>query len=318
MKAMILAAGEGTRLRPLTLAVPKPMVPIVGCPLLARTLTWLAGQGVTEAIINLYHRPQSICDFFGDEYAGLRLRYSFEETLRGTAGGVKAVEPLLSDAPFFVIYGDNLIDADLRALAEFHATHDGVATVALFRHPNPSSAGIVGTDSTGRITRFVEKPPPDEIFADTANAGIYVLDPTVMHSIPAEMPFDFGRDVFPRLLVEGIPLYGKPLNGYLQDTGTPDQYRQANWDALAGQIGAASADNGFWQGEGTEVSPAARFSGRNILGAGVTVGEGAELTDCIVWDRAKIGPGVRLQRAILGYGAVVETGTEALPGAILV
>ena len=177
MKAMILAAGEGTRLRPLTAALPKPMVPIVGTPLLEHTLTWLAGEGVTEAAINLYHRPQSIPDCFGSEFAGIRLHYFFEETLRGTAGGVKAAQSVFQESPFFVIYGDNLIHADLRRLAAFHAAHGGVGTVALFEHPNPSAAGIVGLDADSRITRFVEKPPADQVFSHLANAGVYVLAP---------------------------------------------------------------------------------------------------------------------------------------------
>ncbi len=236
MKAMILAAGEGTRLRPLTAAVPKPMVPLVGRPLLAWTLDWLAGQGVTEGVINLHYKPQVISDCFGEQHAGIRLRYSPEDTLRGTAGGVKVAARFFADAPFFVIYGDNLLHADLRALADFHASHGGAATLALFHHPNPTAAGIVGTDSVGRITRFQEKPAAHEVFSPWASAGVYVLNPDVLDAIAdPSCPSDFGHDVFPKLLEAGVPLYATPLGGYIQDTGTPDTYRQANWDALAGK-----------------------------------------------------------------------------------
>ncbi len=317
MKAMILAAGEGTRLRPLTATVPKPMIPIVGRPLLAWTLDWLAAQGVTEAAINLYHRPQAIPDFFGDEYAGIRLHYFFEDALRGTAGGVKGAQAILADAPFFVIYGDNLIHADLGKLADFHASHAGLATVALFHHPNPSAAGIVATEKSGRITRFVEKPPPDQIFADTANAGVYVLDPAVFEAIPAEGPSDFGRDIFPALLAQGEVLYGVLLGGYLHDTGTPELYRQANWDALAGRVGTNYADSRIWVGSDAVVSPSASLTERNILGRNAQVADGASLTDCIIWDDARIGAGVTLERAIVGRGAVLKAGMVYPPGVVL-
>ena len=262
MKAMILAAGEGTRLRPLTLMLPKPMVPIVGTPLLEHTLLWLAGQGVTEAALNLFHRPQAIPDYFGDSFAGVRLHYFFEETLRGTAGGLKAAEQVFRDAPFFVIYGDNLIQANLRRLAHFHSSQGSVGTIGLFHHPNPTAAGIVAVEPDGHITRFVEKPPADQVFSDLANAGAYVLDPTVLDTIPADGPSDFGRDIFPRLLADGLPLSGTLLGGYLQDTGTPDAYRQANWDLLAGRTGITYDDSSLW------IDPTARIGrGVSFIGA---------------------------------------------------
>ena len=317
MKAMILAAGEGTRLRPLTLTVPKPMVPIVGVPLLARTLSWLAGEGVTEAAVNLFHRPQSIPDYFGEAWRGVRLHYFFEETLRGTAGGVKGAEAVLGDAPFYVIYGDNLVHADLRRLAAFHGEHGGAATVALFHHPHPSAAGIVATDPDGRITRFVEKPPPDQVFSDTANAGVYVLDPSVLEVIPAAAPSDFGKEIFPRLLSLGRPLYGTLLGGYLQDTGTPDAYRQANWDALLGKVGMI-ADNPFvWLDESARVAPSARLQGRNVIGPQAVIGDGAVLTDCILWDGARVGAGAVVDRAILARNASVGAGAAPPPGFLL-
>jgi len=302
MKAMILAAGEGTRLRPLTLALPKPMVPIVGKPLLERTLLWLAEQGVTEAAINLFHRPQAIPDHFGDHFAGIRLHYFFEDTLRGTAGGLKAAEQLFRDAPFFVIYGDNLIQADLRRLMDFHASRHGLATIALFHHPNPTAAGIVGLEPDARITRFVEKPPADQVFSDLANAGVYALDPAVLDAIPADAPSDFGRDIFPRLLADGAPLYGTLLGGYLQDTGTPDAYRQANWDQLAGRTGVHYDDPRLWIDPSAQVGRGVSFVGRNIVGAGSVIGDGAVLTDSILWAGAQVAPGAEVRDTILAPG----------------
>ncbi len=303
---MILAAGEGTRLRPLTASLPKPMVPIVGTPLLERTLIWLAGEGVTEAAINLYHRPQSIPDYFGAEFSEIRLHYFFEDTLRGTAGGVAAARSVLEDAPFFVVYGDNLISADLRRLATFHAAHAGVGTVAIFEHPNPAAAGIVGLDADNRITRFVEKPPADQIFSPMANAGVYVLDPAVFGSIPEAVPSDFGRDIFPALLAQGKALYGTPLGGYLQDTGTPAAYRQANFDLLAGRVGIRFDNPNLWVAPTAIIGSGASFAGQNVVGPHVEVGDGAAVTDSILLVGAKVAPGAWVQDSIVGDGFVLE------------
>ena len=304
MKAMILAAGEGTRLRPLTETLPKPMVPIVGLPLLERTLSWLAGEGVTEAAINLFHRPQIIPDYFGAEFAGMRLHYFFEDTLRGTAGGVKAAQDVLEDAPFFVIYGDNLIHADLRRLAAWHEAHSGLGTVSLFHHPNPSAAGIVGLDSSGRVTRFAEKPPAAEVFSDLANAGVYVLDPAVFSFIPADAPSDFGRDIFPALLASGKALYGTPLGGYLQDTGTPDAYRQASFDfdCLTGRAGASFDDPALWIAPAASIGRGVLFSGQNIISGGAVIGDGAALTDVVVLPGARVPPAASVRDALVGPG----------------
>ena len=306
MKAMILAAGEGTRLRPLTASLPKPMVPIVGTPLLERTLTWLAGEGITEAAINLYHRPQSIPDYFGAEFAGIRLHYFFEDTLRGTAGGVKAAQSVLQDAPFFVIYGDNLIAADLRRLTAFHAAHGGIGTLALFEHPNPSAAGIVGLGADHRIRRFVEKPPAGQVFSSLANAGVYVLDTAIFDAIPAEAPADFGRDIFPALLAQGKALYGTPLGGYLQDTGTPAAYRQASFDLLAGRTGPKFDNPALWVAPTARIGRDVIFMGQNVVDAGAEIGHGASITNSILLAGAKVAPGTRIQDSILGDRFTME------------
>ena len=313
MKAMILAAGEGTRLRPLTKTLPKPMVPIVGVPLLERTLGWLSGEGVTEAAINLFHRPQIIPDYFGDEFAGMRLHYFFEDTLRGTAGGVKAAQGVLEDAPFYVVYGDNLVFTDLRRLAAFHTAHSGLGTVSLFHHPTPTAAGIVGLDAESRITRFMEKPPAAEVFSDLANAGVYVLDPAVFAFIPADTPSDFGRDIFPALLAQNQALYGTPLGGYLQDTGTPDSYRQANFDCLAGRAEASFDDPNLWIAPTASIGVGVLFSGRNIISGGAFVGDGAALTDVIMLPGARVPPGISIRDALVGPGYTLPLTSQELP-----
>jgi mannose-1-phosphate guanylyltransferase len=229
MKAMILAAGEGTRLRPLTDDCPKPMLPVAGRPLLEHTLDWLRGHGVRQMAINLHYRPHSITTHFGDGSGfGVEITYSHEEHLLGTAGAVKRLEGFF-ESTFAVVYGDVLTDLDLTAMLALHRARGGVATVALHRVDNPTARGLVEMDGDGRIVRFVEKPPPEQVFTDLANAGVYILEPDVLRLVPAERFYDFGRDLFPDLLGRGMPLQGYPIPDmtYLVDIGSPESYRRA-------------------------------------------------------------------------------------------
>ena len=312
MKAMILAAGEGTRLRPLTRALPKPMCPIVNTPLLTRTLKLLRAQGFSEIAVNLHYLPNVVRETLGDGAAlGVHLRYSDETTLMGTAGGVKRMEPFLSDAPFLLLYGDNLYDTDFTPLLEFHrekkAATNVLATIATFTAPNPSACGLVVTDEAGIVTRFQEKPPPEEVFTDQANAGVYVLEPEIFRLIPPDAICDFGRDIFPALLsVSPGRMAAMPLKGYLQDTGTVSAYRQANWDILEGVAGPG--ESGIHPG--ARVARSATLHGRNVLGDGVRIGEEALLYECILWENCIIEPGAALRGAILGRGVYI--GASAL------
>jgi mannose-1-phosphate guanylyltransferase len=229
MKAMILAAGEGTRLRPLTATCPKPMLPLGGRPVLEHTLAWLHAYGVREVAINLHHLPQVIRDHFGDgERFGVRITYSLEEELLGTAGAVRRLEDFFRET-FLVVYGDVLTDLNLSALLRFHQSHGGMGTLALYRVRNPTECGLVQLDWDGRIRRFLEKPRPEEVFTDLANAGVYILEPQVIAHIPPVGPSDFGRDVFPQLLERGLALYGYiiPTTTRLIDIGSPEHYRLA-------------------------------------------------------------------------------------------
>ncbi len=234
-KALVLAAGEGTRLRPLTLNLPKAMVPIDGRPLLAHTLDWLARSGIRDVAINLHHCPDAITGAFGDGAArGMRITYSHEDRLLGTAGAARRLEGFLRDGPFVVVYGDVLTDLDLAALLAFHhervvADPGTAATLALYRVPNPTEVGLVGLDGNGRITRFLEKPRPEEVFTDLANAGVLVVEPAVLDHIPDGAFADFGLDVLPALLAAGAPLYGWPIprDTYLLDIGSLEKYDQA-------------------------------------------------------------------------------------------
>jgi mannose-1-phosphate guanylyltransferase len=228
VKALILAAGAGTRLRPLTDACPKPMLPIAGRPLLEWTLRWLASAGVVEAVLNLHHLPEVVRAGLGDgERLGMRLRYAYEPELRGTAGAVHNF-PGFFDQPFLVIYGDLLLDLDLGDLIGFHHERRAVMTLALKRTQTPRSQGMIEVDGQGRVLRFVEK-PADWDGGDTANAGVYVCEPEVAARVPIGVS-DFGHDIIPALLRSGAPVYGRPLRGYLLDIGTPEAYAQAQED----------------------------------------------------------------------------------------
>lgn len=237
MKALLLAAGEGTRLRPLTLDRPKPMVPVGGRPLLEHLVALLRRHGVADIAINLHYKPEAIVDYFGTgEAFGVSITYSREERLLGSAGAVKQLGSFFAgDEPFLVLYGDVLTDLDLTELVARHRSSGAAATLALYRVKDPSRCGIVELDANNRVTRFVEKPAPGTVFSDLANSGIYVVEPAVIDRIPAERPFDFGHDLFPALLADGVPLAGQPLPGYILDIGSPERYAQAEADLRAGR-----------------------------------------------------------------------------------
>ncbi|GAB4196791.1 MAG: hypothetical protein OHK0022_14610 [Roseiflexaceae bacterium] len=228
MKALVLAAGAGTRLRPLTDTCPKPMLPIAGRPLLEHTLRWLRRYGVTEAALNLHHLPKVVREGLGDGARfDMRLRYAHEPELRGTAGAIHNF-PGFFDEPFLVIYGDLLLDLDLGDLIGFHRATGALMTLALKHTTTPHSQGMIEIDRLGRVLRFVEKPQAWD-GGDTANAGVYICQPEVARRVPPGVS-DFGHDIIPALLRAGEPVFGRQLRGYLLDIGTPEAYAQAQRD----------------------------------------------------------------------------------------
>lgn len=237
VSAIVLAAGEGTRLRPLTLDRPKPMLPLAGRPALEWLLRWLRWHGIRDIFINLHYRPDVIRAYFGDGAGlGLRIVYNEERELLGTAGGAAQFRDRVGET-VLICYGDVLSDLDLDALLGHHRERRAVATLALYRVPDPWTRGIVDLASDGRIRAFREKPPPAECPPSAlVNAGIFALETAVLHTIPTAQPSDFGHDVFPRLLASDAPLYGWETDAYIFDYGTLDQYRQAEADARAGRV----------------------------------------------------------------------------------
>jgi NDP-sugar pyrophosphorylase family protein len=237
MKAFILAAGLGTRLRSLGLNLPKVMVPVGGKPLLEHHLELFRGQGIREFIINLHYLPERVTEYFGDgRRFGVQITYSVEPALLGTAGAVKKMEPALAGGRFLVVYGDNLLRFQLAPLAQLHEARRAVATLALFESPEPWTGGVVETDPDGRVRRFVEKPPRNEVSTNLINAGIYLLEPAVLGAIPAGQFADFGKDIFPRLVAAGEPVYALRTAAYVQDVGTPERLAKAQQDYATGAL----------------------------------------------------------------------------------
>jgi mannose-1-phosphate guanylyltransferase/phosphomannomutase len=234
MRAIVLAAGEGRRLAPFVSGLPKPMAPLGGRPLLEYTLALLRHHGVQEVAINLHHLGDAIATHFGDgRRFGLRLHYLRERRLTGTAGAVRQLRGFLGAESFLVLYGDVLTDLDLTELAAFHRRHRSVATIALCALDDPSKRGVVQLARGDRVTGFVEK--PRNWLTPWSNGGIYVLEAGVLEHIPANCEYDFGRDLFPRLLMKGLPIRAFRGRGYLRDIGEPQSYLQAERDLRRGE-----------------------------------------------------------------------------------
>ena len=232
MKAVILSGGEGTRLKSISGGLPKPMMPLLGTPLLEHIVALLRENGFDELCITLRFRPEAIREHFGDGARfGVHIEYRTEDKPLGTAGAVKNCEDLLSGGPFLVMSGDCACDFDLRGLMEGH--REGV-TIALAAHAEPLPFGLVVTDRAGRVAGFVEKPTWERVVTDRVSTGIYVLSPEILRLIPAGVPYDFAKDLFPRLLKQGVLMTGKSMEGYWCDIGTPRAYYRCNLDALDG------------------------------------------------------------------------------------
>ena len=322
MKAVVMAGGEGTRLRPLTSNQPKPMVPVVGKPCMEHILELLREHGMNEVIVTVAFLPQAIRSYFGaGETLGMEIGYSVEESPLGTAGSVRLAAKQL-DETFLVISGDALCDLDLTALVDFHKEKGAAVTIGLKSVENPLEFGIVVTDEDGRIERFLEKPSWGQVFSDTINTGIYVIEPEVLKHVPADRPYDFSKELFPYLLEMGRPLYGYVMEGYWQDIGNLDQFRQANFDALEENVrlnipGIRIRGN-VWLGEGVEiadleqiegpayignycrVAPGAAVGAHSVLSNSVTLRERTRVTRSVIDASTHIGRNSLIEGAILG------------------
>jgi mannose-1-phosphate guanylyltransferase / phosphomannomutase len=276
-----MAGGEGTRLRPLTSNQPKPMVPIVGKPCMEHIVELLARHGFEDVIVTVAFLPQAIRTYFGNgESLGVDIGYSVEESPLGTAGSVRHAAGRLDDT-FLVISGDALCDVDLTRLVEAHRETQASVTIGLKAVENPLEFGIVVTDEDGRVERFLEKPSWGQVFSDTINTGIYVLEPEVLQHVPQDRPYDFSKELFPLLLEMGRPIHGHVFDGYWQDIGNLDQYRQANFDALEErvrlEIPGIRIRGNVWLGDGVDLDDLEAIEGPAYLGNYCRIARGAHV-----------------------------------------
>jgi mannose-1-phosphate guanylyltransferase len=324
MRAMVLAAGLGTRLRPLTYEITKPMVPVLDRPVMEHIVDLLDKHGFAEVIANLHYFPDTIREHFG-----ARLEYRYEPELLGTAGGVRACAGFFGEEPFVVISGDALTDIDLGALAARHREAGGIATLAVKKVPDTREFGVVLHDRDGRITGFQEKPSPDEALSDLGNCGIYVFDPRIFDYFP-ERPFaDWAKDVFPVLLENDVPFYIHELREYWNDVGSLGELRQGTFDALAGELhleiegvevspGVTVAgrspiredteiEGPAWIGRDVRIGAGVRLMGPVVLGDGASVGEHAQLRESIVFPGTEVAAESIMIGAIAGHSGILQS-----------
>lgn len=340
MKALILVGGEGTRLRPLTHRTVKPMVPVVNRPFLEHLFGYLGKHGILDIVLATGYKPEQIEHYFGNgEGFGIHIGYSVESRPLGTAGAVKNAETFLDDT-FLVLNGDVLGSVDLAEMLRFHTEKKAIATLALTEVDDPSAFGVVLTDSSNRVTSFIEKPKREEAPSNLINAGVYILEPEVLDYITNKTFCMFERDVFPVLLQEQMPVYAFISDGYWLDMGTPEKYLKLQEDILYGKAGefSISLADGFEIGGGTTINRTATIKtpviigknsnigsevfleGPSVVGNECHIGQGARITGSILWDRVSIGQNAQIQgsivsdcciigeKVILGSGSVIGSG----------
>jgi mannose-1-phosphate guanylyltransferase len=309
VQALILAGGEGTRLRPLTYTVAKPVLPLAGRPHIAYVIDWLAGHGVDDVIISCGHLAEGMRSTLAEIETGVRIRFAEEPDARGTAGAIRFAEDMLADR-FLVLNGDILCDLDLTAQVEQHTSTGARATIALFPVEDPSGYGLVHRHEDGEITEFLEKPEPDQIDTDEINAGAYLLERSVLEDIPPDRAVSIEREVFPKLIGEG--LYGIRLEGYWIDIGTPDRFLEANWDILEGRVDTVigKLEEPKMVGDDCEISEAAKLRPPCVIGDGSRVRDGAVIDRSVLLDGCVVEENATVSNSILSAGVTVEAGAK--------
>jgi mannose-1-phosphate guanylyltransferase/phosphomannomutase len=334
-----MAGGAGSRLRPLTINRPKPMVPMVDKPVIAHILGLLKRHGITDVVVTLQFMAEAIQDYFGDGSSlGMNIQYSIEETPLGTAGSVKQAQDML-DETFIVISGDAITDFDLTAIIEYHRSRQALATLTLYRVANPLEYGVVITDEEGHIRQFLEKPSWGEVISDQVNTGIYVLEPEVLNYFEPGIQFDFSKELFPMLLEKGDPMFGYVAEGYWCDVGNLSEYMRATGDVLAkkahlNDIGEHIGGN-IYVGEGVDIAPDAQLFGPVYLGNGVKIKQGvvihgptvirdytvvdrfSHIERSIVWRNCYIGEGVEMRGAVMGKQCSLKRKAVLFEGVVI-
>ncbi|NLG67779.1 MAG: NTP transferase domain-containing protein [Actinobacteria bacterium] len=339
MKAVVMAGGQGTRLRPLTSNVPKPMVAVGNKPTAEHILDLLHRHGIEHVVMTVAFMSEVIRAHFGDGSAlGMSIEYAVEESPLGTAGSVKNAASVLDDT-FVIISGDSLTDFDLSTVIDFHRQREAMVTIALKSVDNPLEFGVVIVDEDGRIERFLEKPGWGQVFSDTINTGIYVMEPEVLDHIPAGVPYDFSHELFPKLFEMRKPLYGCVLDGYWQDIGSLEQFLQANRDALDGhirlQLPGVRLRGNIWVGEGVALDSLDEVTGpalignyarvesgavlgpHVVLGNNVVVKRGATVMGSVIGDNSYVAAGARVSGAVLGTSVDIRQNAVVAEGAVI-
>lgn len=338
LQAIIMAGGEGVRLRPLTLDKPKPLVPVLNEPVMGYSLKLLHRHGLLDVAATVAYLPQAIKDAFGKgEKYGVRLRYFEEAHPMGTAGSVRMAKGMVADT-FLVLSGDGLTDCDLTEAIAFHKSRKALATLVLKSVPVPLSYGVVITDAQGRVQRFVEKPDWSGVFSDQVNTGIYILEKEVLDLIPEDGPYDFGKDLFPRMVREGMKVYGYPMDGYWCDIGDQGAYVGAQLSLLRGEAdlpinghpsghafleGTCTLEPGVkieglcYLGEGAVIRQGAVLSEGAVIGPGAVMEEGARVARSCLWENVRVGRCAHLEGAVLCRDAVVYPGGHMMEGSAL-
>lgn len=340
MNAMVLAAGVGSRLDPLTRNTPKPLVPIVDKPVMEHIIELLKRHGFTNIMVNLHYLGDQIANHFGDgSRLGVHLEYSHEDRLWGDAGSLKRVQSFFKNETFVVMGGDDLTDMDLTRLVRTHREKHAIATLGLSLVDDPAEYGIVALNSDSRIVQFQEKPRGEAFISNMANTGVYVFDPEVFDLIPEGQFYLFGKDLFPKLLQQGRPMYGHLTPSYWRDVGNLDAYRATHRDALSSRVQISfptREERKFvWIGENVQIDPTAQINypvviGNNcrigpgaqvheftVLGNNCAVEEGAVVRESILWDGAVVMSGSWLERCVVGRDCHVQTNAAVFDGVVV-
>ncbi|MCB0082559.1 MAG: NDP-sugar synthase, partial [Caldilineaceae bacterium] len=340
MHAVVMAGGEGSRLRPLTVGRPKPMAPIVNKPVIGHAFDLLKSHEISDAVVTLRYLASVIQDFFQDgSSVGMNLAYAVEESPLGTAGSVKYGARHIDDT-FLVISGDALTDFDLRKIVQFHKAKGAMATITLARVPDPLEYGVIVTDEEGHVLQFLEKPGWAEVISDTVNTGIYVLEPEVLDLIPDKTNYDFSKQLFPLMLQQQMPIYGCIADGYWCDVGTIEEYRRANADILNGRVELPNPigehiGGGVWVGEDVEISPSAQLFGPIYLGNHVkikgdvfingpsvirdytVVDNYTQIERSIVWRNCYIGESCDLRGVVISRQCSIKSHVVGMEGVVI-
>jgi mannose-1-phosphate guanylyltransferase / phosphomannomutase len=341
LKSIIMAGGFGTRLRPLTNNLPKPMVPMANRPIIEHIIELLKKHSITDLTALLYFQPDLISERLRDGSAfGVKMSYITPGADLGTAGSVAAAMRTWKEVETtLVISGDVLTDIDLRKAVEFHKKRKAMATIVLTRVENPLPFGIVITDKNGKIIRFLEKPSWGEVFSDTINTGIYILEKATLDFMPKDKEFDFSKDLFPVLLEKKKPIYGYIAEGYWKDVGSLEEYRAANMDIIQGKVsvqipGEEIPDKKIWVGKGSRIDFTSKLEGTNVIGencrieadtrilnsvigANTVIEEGAVVIDSVLWDNVRVAHGALLQENVIASSTVLEEGAHLAEGVVV-